>query len=247
MQQTGEHTRNRDSLQARVKNALAWPGGLWQIPSATDKNHNLTQGDTMNPTTRRIRWRTLLATVLLATASLAPAQAATTTRFEPNAQLAGAKLQLNGAGTRFKAIFKVYDMALYTSKKVGTSEELMALAGPKRLQFTALRELPGTDLGRLFLKGMSENAPRDLYQKHTVSATRLIEIFSGRSKLAPGDSFAMDYLPGKGTQFFIQGQAQGEPVGDAEFFGMVLGIWFGNAPADRGLKEALLGHEKEAQ
>jgi Chalcone isomerase-like len=189
----------------------------------------------------------LLATTLAAATLFNPAWAASSTRFEPAAQVAATKLQLNGSGTRFKAIFKVYDMALYTPRKVGTVEELMALTGPKRLQFTALRELPGTDLGRLFLKGMSENAPRDVYQKHTVSATRLIEIFSGRSKLAPGDSFAMDYLPGKGTQFYIAGQAQGEPVGDAEFFGLVLGIWFGPSPADRTLKDALLGHEKEAQ
>jgi hypothetical protein len=191
--------------------------------------------------------RALLATTLAVATLFNPAWAASSTRFEPAAQVATTKLQLNGSGTRFKAIFKVYDMALYTPRKVGTVEELMALTGPKRLQFTALRELPGTDLGRLFLKGMSENAPRDVYQKHTVSATRLIEIFSGRSKLAPGDSFAMDYLPGKGTQFYIAGQAQGEPVGDAEFFGLVLGIWFGPSPADRTLKEALLGHEKEAQ
>ena len=189
----------------------------------------------------------LLATLLAAATFGGTAWAASTTRFEPAAQIAGTKLQLNGSGTRFKAFFKVYDLALYTPRKVGTVEELIALPGPKRLQFTALRELPGTDLGRLFLKGMAENAQRDTYQKHTVSATRLIEIFSGRSKLAPGDSFAMDYLPGKGTQFYIAGQAQGEPVGDAEFFGLVLGIWFGPSPADRLLKDALLGHEKDTQ
>ena len=186
----------------------------------------------------------LLAATLTAATLLNPAWAASSTRFEPAAQVAATKLQLNGSGTRFKAIFKVYDMALYTPRKVGTVEELMALAGPKRLQFTALRELPGTDLGRLFLKGMSENAPRDVYQKHTVSATRLIEIFSGRSKLAPGDSFAMDYLPGKGTQFYIAGQAQGEPVGDAEFFSMVLKIWVGPSPASSDLKSDLLGIER---
>ena len=188
------------------------------------------------------RASTLLAMLALSTAALAMP---TGTHFEPNVQLLATKLQLNGAGTRFRTIFKVYDMALYTTKKVGTPEELLALPGPKRLQFTALRELPGTDLGRLFIKGMSENAPRDVMQRHTLSTTRLIEIFSGRSKLMPGDTFAMDFMPGKGTQFYIQGQAQGEPVGDAEFFGMVLNIWVGASPADRALKEALLGHEKE--
>ena len=175
---------------------------------------------------------------------VATAEAASTgTHFEPTTQLQGTRLQLNGAGTRFRTIFKVYDMALYTTRKVGTPEELLALPGPKKLQFTALRELPGTDLGRLFVKGMSENSTREQVNRHTLSTTRLIEIFSGKSKLMPGDSFAMEFVPGKGTQFVIQGQPQGEPVGDAEFFGMVLNIWFGSSPADRPLKEALLGRD----
>jgi len=173
--------------------------------------------------------------------------APTATRFEPTAQVQGTRLLLNGAGTRFRAIFKVYDMALYTPKKVATAEELLALPGAKRLQFTALRDLPGTDLGRLFMKGMAENTTTEVMLHHTASTTRLIEIFSARNKLAAGDTFAMDFIPGKGTQFYIQGQAQGEPVGNAEFFSVVLGIWVGAAPADRALKEALLGRDKDGQ
>ncbi len=180
-------------------------------------------------------------------ASAASVAAPTATRFEPAAQVQGTRLLLNGAGTRFKAIFKVYDMALYTPKKVATAEELLALPGAKRLQFTALRDLPGTDLGRLFMKGMADNTATDVMLRQTVATTRLIEIFSARNKLATGDTFAMDFIPGKGTQFYIQGQAQGEPVGNAEFFNVVLGIWVGASPADRALKEALLGRDKDAQ
>ena len=172
------------------------------------------------------------------------AQAATPTKFEPTIQVQGTQLQLNGAGTRYKAIFKVYDLGLYTAKHVTTPEELLALPGPKRLQFTALRELPGTDLGRLFIKGLSENSPNEMVQKHTISTTRFIEIFSGKSKLLPGETFAMEFLPGKGTQFYIVGKPQGDPVGDAEFFAMVLKIWVGNSPADSSLKDALLGIER---
>ena len=192
-----------------------------------------------------MRSRTLRHALLMTLALLfATADAASTgTHFEPTTQLQGTRLQLNGAGTRFRTIFKVYDMALYTTRKVGTPEELLALPGPKKLQFSALRELPGTDLGRLFVKGMSENSTREQVNRHTLSTTRLIEIFSGKSKLMPGDSFAMEFVPGRGTQFVIQGQPQGEPVGDAEFFSMVLNIWFGTAPADRQLKDALLGRD----
>lgn len=197
----------------------------------------------------RLRNAAVIALVALnaVCASTTSVAAPPSTRFEPTAQVQGTRLLLNGAGTRFKAIFRVYDMALYTPKKVATAEELLALPGTKRLQFTALRELPGTELGRLFIKGMAENTSTEVMLHHTVSTTRLIEIFSARNKLAAGDTFAMDFIPGKGTQFYIQGQAQGEPVGNAEFFNAVLGIWVGTSPADRALKEALLGRDKDGQ
>jgi hypothetical protein len=184
--------------------------------------------------------RHVLAIVLMVCGSAAT-QAATSSVFPPTHQVQGTTLSVNGAGTRYKAIFKVYDLALYTPRAVKTSEELLALPGPKRLSFVALRDLPGTDLGLAFIKGLSSNTSADLVQKHTASSTRLIEIFSGRSKLAAGDTFAMEYVPGKGTLFYIQDQPQGAPVGDAEFFNMVLKIWVGPIPADFKLKDALLG------
>jgi len=174
-----------------------------------------------------------------------PALAApTTTAFPATLVVQGTTLQLNGAGTRFKAVFKVYDMAMYTSRKVTSADEAMKLGTPIRLSFVALREVSGTDLGRLFLRGMADNSSRDAVSRHSVSSNRLIDIFSGRSKLMPGDSFAMEFVPGKGTSFFIAEQPQGAPVGDAEFFRMVLGIWLGSVPADFMLKDALLGIEK---
>ena len=184
-------------------------------------------------------------TLVLGLAGAAALAAPTATKFDPAMEVQGTRLQLNGAGTRYKAVFKVYDMALYTSKKVGTPAELLALAGPKRLQFTALRELPGTDLGRLFLKGMSDNATKEQVQRHALSSARLIEVFSGRSKMLPGESFAMEYVPGKGTTFYILGKPQGAPVGDDEFFQMVMKIWVGESPADSQLRDSLLGLDKE--
>ncbi|HEY8876513.1 MAG TPA: chalcone isomerase family protein [Roseateles sp.] len=188
--------------------------------------------------TQRLR----LAALIAGTALCLQASAATTaTKFEPTAQLGGSTLQLNGKGTRVRLVFKAYDMGLYTTRHVGTAAELLALAGPKKLQFTALRELPGTDLGRLFLRGISDNTPSAQLTRHTLATTRLIEVFSGKAKLMPGDTFTMDFVPGKGTQFYIQGQPQGEPIGDDEFFVMVLKIWFGESPADVQLRDALLG------
>lgn len=190
--------------------------------------------------------RSAAASVVLAASLLAAAHAASTTTFAPQISANGTTLALNGAGTRYKAVFKVYDLALYTPRKVDSVDALLALPGPKRLQFVALRELPTSDLGRLFVQGIGDNSPRETTQRHVLSMSRLIEVFSTRAKLLVGEQFAMDFVPGKGTVFSIDGKVQGEPVGDAEFFNMILRIWVGPSPADRLLKDALLGVEPPA-
>ncbi len=179
-----------------------------------------------------------LALAAASLCTLAPAMAAPA--FGPTQTVQGTPLVLQGAGTRYRAVFKVYDMALYLPRKVRTAEEILATTGAMRLDFVAQRDIPGTDLGLSFIKGLSANATPDQIRRHTPSSNRLVEIFSGRTKLASGDAFAMEFVPGKGTTFYIQGQAQGAPVGDAEYFGMVLRIWLGSAPVDSQLKDALL-------
>lgn len=41
-------------------------------------------------------------------------------KVEDPVEVQGSKLQLNGAGIRYKAVFKVYVAALYTGKKIAT-------------------------------------------------------------------------------------------------------------------------------
>jgi len=161
--------------------------------------------------------------------------------FPPVVELRGMALLCNGKGTRTRATLRVYDMALYTSQRVKTSEDLLALRGPKALRFEALRTLSGTELGVLLIKGMENNNSPDKMQRHAAATTHLIGIFSARSQLKPHEEFAMEFVPGKGTQFYIGQQAQSEPIGDAEFFEMILRIWFGPASVDPRLRDELLG------
>lgn len=160
--------------------------------------------------------------------------------FPKQIQVEGVRLNLNGLGTRYKAIFKVYDMGMYTTTKATTLQEVIAAPGPKKLHFVALRELPGTDLGVLFLRGMRENSSAELNTKYAASANRLVEIFSGKNKILPDENFSIEFVPGKGTTFYIMDKPQGAAIGDAEFFSMVLRIWLGPVPADFKLKDALL-------
>ena len=70
-------------------------------------------------------------------------------KLEDTIEMQGSRLQLNGAGTRFKAIFKVYVAGLYLGKKVTTPEEVLSQPGPKRLAVTMLRTIDSKELGKL--------------------------------------------------------------------------------------------------
>ena len=162
-------------------------------------------------------------------------------KYEPSLQLAGSKLQLNGAGVRYKVVFKVYAAGLYLATKAATPEEVLAAPGPKRLHIVMLREIDANELGKLFTRGMQDNAPREEFSKSIAGTLRMSDIFSSRKRLAVGENFSVDWVPGVGTSILVNGKAQGEPIKEPEFFSALMKIWLGKSPADALLKEALLG------
>lgn len=184
----------------------------------------------------------LLAAALCFTA---PAFAQTTevggVRYDNAVQVAGSRLQLNGAGIRFKAIFKVYTAGLYLTAKAPTPEAVLAAPGPKRMHIVMLREIDANELGKLFTRGMQDNASREEFAKSIPGTIKLSEIFSARKRLAAGDAFFVEYVPGSGTTIVVNGKPQNDPIKEPEFFNALLRIWLGHQPADAQLKDALLG------
>ncbi len=191
--------------------------------------------------------RRTLALTILATALFWPlASPAQTTdvagvKFPNTVQVGNANLRLNGAGIRYKVVFKVYAAALYLSEKATTPEAALAAPGPRRLQVVMLRDIDGNELGKLFTKGMEQNAPREEFSKSITGIMRMSDIFSNRKKLLTGESFAVEWLPGTGTMISVNGKPEGAPVKEPEFYSALMKIWLGNSPADAQLKEALLG------
>ena len=181
------------------------------------------------------------AALCLPLAAHAQATEAGGVKFENTLQVGTAKLQLNGAGVRYKAIFKVYAAGLYLTTKATTPEAVLAAPGPRLLQIVMLREIDGNELGKLFTKGMEANAAREDFAKSINGIMRMSDVFSTRKKLSAGESFAVEWVPGTGTIILVNGKPSGEPVKEPEFYSSLMKIWLGNSPADAGLKEALLG------
>lgn len=163
--------------------------------------------------------------------------------FKDPLELNGSALQLNGAGVRYKAVFKVYAMGLYLGHKAQTANAVLATAGPKRISITMLRDIDANELGKLFTRGVEDNAPKGEMSRLVPGLIRMGEVFAELKKLQAGDNFTIDWLPDTGTVLTVRGQVQGAPFREAEFFNALLRIWLGPAPADGKLKDALLGKD----
>ena len=152
-------------------------------------------------------------------------------------------LQLNGAGVRYKAMFRVYAAGLYAPSKSTVVAEVSDTATPKRLHIVMLREIDSTELGNMFARGMEENAERGAMTRLLPGIMRMSQVFSDHKRLVAGDSFQMDWVPGTGAVLTIKGKVIGEPFREPEFYRALLGIWLGPKPADWKLKDAMLGRE----
>jgi hypothetical protein len=162
-------------------------------------------------------------------------------KVEDSATVNGVKLQLNGAGTRYKGPFKIYVADLYASKKFASLDELVAAPGPKRLTLTMLREVEAGPFGKLLTRGMEDNTPRSEMSKLIPGLIRMGEIFSTNKVMAVGDVILLDWIPGTGMITTFRGKVQSEPFKEPEFFKAMMSIWLGPVPADFKLKDALLG------
>ena len=195
--------------------------------------------------------RSLAFLIILAlTAPLAVRAQSTTVegvKYERTVQVGNAPLQLLGAGVRYKVFFKVYTAGLYLGAKATTPEEVLAAPGPKRMHIVMLRDIDANELGRLFTKGMEQNAPKEEFSKCINGILRMSDIFSAKKKLAAGEYFSVDWVPGSGTSVLVNGKVQGEPIKEPEFFLALVKIWLGRSPADSQLKDALLGKQPVAQ
>lgn len=189
-----------------------------------------------------------LAACCLALPLTAPAQSFDTAgvRYESQVSLGGSVLQLNGAGIRYKAVFKVYTAGLYLTAKASTPEAVLSTAGPKRVQVVMLRDIDANELGKLFTRGMQDNSPREEFARSIPGTIRLAEIFAAKKKLVTGDQFSVDWTPGSGTVVRVNGKPMNEPIPEPEFFNGLLRIWLGKSPADHLLKDALLGKPQAA-
>jgi hypothetical protein len=187
------------------------------------------------------QWAFSLAALVLSAGAIAAPVEVGDIKIDDVQDVQGSKLPLNGAGVRFKTIFKVYAAGLYFGKKVAATEEFFAAPGPKRMSITLLRDIDSNELGKNFTKGIADNSAKSDMSKLIPGLIKMGQIFSDQKKMLTGGNFTIDWIPGAGTIITVKGKQQGEPFKEPEFYDALMRIWLGPNPADFKLKDALLG------
>jgi hypothetical protein len=193
---------------------------------------------------RRQLIKSLLAGAVVAACVQLPAFATVEVagaKFDDIATVAGKELKLNGAGLRTKVIFKVYAAGLYLAEKKTTVPDVLGATGPRRVSIVMLRDVSSDDFGKSFMEGLSSNTDKIERTRILPQTMKFGEVFAQIQTLKKGDQMLLDWIPGEGTQCYLNGKKLGELMPDVAFYNAVLRIWLGDKPVDSSLKPALLG------
>lgn len=162
-------------------------------------------------------------------------------KFEPTVSLGGQTLQLNGAGLRTRAFFKVYAAGLYVPQKSNDAAALLTQTGPRRVAITMLREVDADTFASSLTDGLRANHSEAQLAQLKSQVEQLQAIFKAIGAARKGDTIHLDFVPEVGTRVIVNGQPRGEPIAGAAFFAALLRVWLGDKPADASLKKALAG------
>lgn len=161
--------------------------------------------------------------------------------FVSQLRLAGTELRLNGVGLRAVAWLKGYAAALYLAQKTNSSSQAISAPGPKRLQLRMLQEVGAVEFVKAFDKGVTRNTPEAELPRLRERMAVFEERVQSLGTVRKGDVVDLDWLPGVGMHFRVNGTLKGDPIPGEDFYGALLKIFVGEKPVDAELKVGLLG------
>ena len=183
-----------------------------------------------------------VALTLAAAGAVAQAVEVEGVKFEPTAQVGGVALQLNGAGVRTRAIFKVYAAGLYVPAKATNAATLLSQKGPRRVAITMLRNVDADTFSGALSEGLQKNLSDAQFAGFKAQIDTLSANFKAAGEAKKGDAIHLEYTPDVGTRVVVNGKAQGSAIAGEEFYAALLRIWLGDKPVDADLKKGLLGN-----
>ena len=152
--------------------------------------------------------------------------------------LEGQNLVLNGAGTRVKLFMDMYVGALYLEKKSSNAAEIMNSKEGAAIKLNIVSGLISSDKMISAINEGFENATG----KKTAPLKAKIDKFKSffKDEIKKGDVFVIINVPNEGVVVYKNGVKKGSGDGH-DFKKALFGIWLCDKPADKDLKNDMLG------
>jgi hypothetical protein len=150
----------------------------------------------------------------------------------------GPALLLNGAGVREKLFLDIYVGALYLPAKSADAEAILSAPGPACVTMHFLyKEVSREKITDAWEDGLAANHTAAEMQVLQPKLEKFNTLFLAMHR---GEVLRICYLPGTGTEVWINGARRGAVEGES-FFHALLGIWLGAHPVSDDLKRGMLG------
>jgi hypothetical protein len=165
----------------------------------------------------------ILAAAAALTLNIAQAVEVEGVKFDDKTKIGTSELVINGTGVRRK-FGKRYVMALYLPAKTGDAAAALAAKGAKRVAINLTNNSTEAEMA----------AVKDRLKQWSDTVIALGEVKAGSIIL-------IDWIPEKGTQLSVDGQAKGKEIAGEDFYIALLKVWLGKDPVQDDIKQGLLG------
>ena len=160
--------------------------------------------------------------------------------FATKLRLHDADLVLNGTGVRAVAWFKGYAVGLYLPERANSAAQVLAEAGPKRLQMRMLQEVPAAEFVKALNRGIERNSSPADWAALSARVQRFAEQITTSGAVHKRDVVDLDFDPARGLLFARNGKLAGEPIPGADLYAALLRAFIGEHPYDERMKAGLL-------
>ena len=147
-------------------------------------------------------------------------------------------LILNGAGIRTKFFIKAYVGGLYLKQKSGDAVAIMNADEPMAIKLHIISKLITSDKMKDATMEGFENSTNGNIAPYKDKIDTFIAVFKDNIKI--GDVYDIIYIPAEGTKVYKNKELKSTTKG-LDFKKVLFGIWLCNKPADKGLKDLMLG------
>lgn len=167
-------------------------------------------------------------------------------KFDDAVRIGNDDLKLNGAAALdgvgiYRRANKAIVMGLYIKERKGTTADVIAQPGAKRMTVAMIDDVDSERMSRGFVRGIQNNVDRNDRMKITSQLLKFGETFAAVGVFKKGEVFHVDWVPSQQMTVITMNGKKLLELPDQAFYNAFLLCFLGDRPIGPELKKAMLG------